>query len=310
MPTSLPLILSALGPIFGVIALGYALRRRGFPGEAFWPLAEKLTYFLLFPALLVRNLAAAQLGGLAVGGMSLAIVLLLGTMTLLLFALRSWLGTNGPGFSSVYQGGIRFNTYVGLAAATALFGPPGATLAALAIALLIPLVNVLCVAVITHSVGGREASPRAMLRAIARNPLILACLTGIGLNISGLGLPAGSVTLLDILARAALPLGLLAVGAGLRLRVAFDRRRLLAIGSVLKLLVLPALAWALALGVGLEGLAKGILVLFAALPGAPSAYILARQLGGDGELMAALVTVQTALSLVTLPLWLMGLIPG
>ncbi|MDX1654862.1 MAG: AEC family transporter, partial [Candidatus Competibacteraceae bacterium] len=165
MPTSLPLILSALGPIFGVIALGYALRRRGFPGEAFWPLAEKLTYFLLFPALLVRNLAAAQLGGLAVGGMSLAIVLLLGTMTLLLFALRPWLGTDGPGFSSVYQGGIRFNTYVGLAAATALFGPPGATLAALAIALLIPLVNVLCVAVITHSVGGREASPRAMLRA-------------------------------------------------------------------------------------------------------------------------------------------------
>lgn len=308
--THLPAILGALGPIFFIMVLGYGLRRGGFPGEAFWPCAEKLTYYLLFPALLVRSLATAQLGDYAVAPVAGVIVAALGAMTALLFWLRPRLGANGPAFSSVYQGSIRFNTYVGLAAAGALFGPPGITVAALAIAILIPLVNVLCVAVITRAVQAHQARPAAMLASMARNPLILACLGGIALNITGIGLPPGSATVLDILARAALPLGLLAVGAGLRLRVAFDRRGLLLAAAALKLLALPLLVLALAPALGLERLETAILVLFAALPGAPSAYILARQLGGDAELMAAVVTVQTVLSMATLPLFLMFFVNG
>ncbi len=303
--THLPAILGALGPIFFIMVLGYGLRRGGFPGEAFWPYAEKLTYFLLFPALLVRSLATASLGDYAVVPVAGVVMAALGGMTVLMFWLRPWLTADGPAFSSIYQGGIRFNTYVGLAAASALFGPPGVAMAALAIALLIPLVNVLCVAVITRAVQAHQARPAAMLVSMARNPLILACLMGIALNTSGIGLPPGSAEVLDILARAALPLGLLAVGAGLRLRVAFDRRGLLLAAAGLKLLILPLWVLTLALILGLERLETAILVLFAALPGSPAAYILARQLGGDAELMAAVVTVQTVLSMGTLPLLLM-----
>lgn len=294
-------ILSALGPIFFLIVLGYVLRRSQFPGEVFWPGVEKLTYFLLFPALLVHKLALAELDDYAIAPLAQVIVITLAVTTLLLFLLKPTLRVDGPAFSSIYQGSIRFNTYVGLAAAGALFQLPGSTLAAVAIAILIPLVNILCVGVLTQLTSIHTPTPWNLFLSLIRNPLILACLLGILLNISGLGLPLGSQSVLEILARAALPLGLLAVGAGLHLRIALARHRELLSPAVIKLLVLPALTYGLSLTMGLDTLETTILVLFAALPGAPSSYILARQLGGDAQLMAAIVTVETAFSLFTLP---------
>jgi len=302
----LAVIVGALAPIFETIILGYGLRRFGFPGETFWPAAERLTYFVLFPALLTHRLALAPLQNYAIGPLAAAIIVLLLVMSAVLFFLRPWLRVSGPVFSSIFQGSIRFNTYVGLAAAGALFQQSGLTVAALAIAILVPIINVLCVGVLSHATGALGV--RALLRALLGNPLIIACVLGITLNFSGLGLPFGAADLLDVLARAALPLGLLAVGAGLRLQVAFDRPFELALASGLKLLVLPGMAWALARLIGLNGLETAILVLFAALPGATSAYILARQLGGDAELMAAIITVETALSMITLPVILLLII--
>jgi malonate transporter and related proteins len=240
---NLPLILGALGPIFALILLGLGLRRSGFPGDGFWPAAERLTYFILFPALLVQRLALARLGDYAVGPVAVVIVAMLLGMTALAYALRPWLKVDGPAFTSVYQGVIRFNTYVGLAVALAVFHVEGGTVAALVMALMIPLINVLCVLVLTVHAGG-SATVAGVARGLITNPLILGCLTGIGLNLSGIGLPWGSAAVLDILARAALPLGLLAVGAGLRLE-ALARPGLLAAASALKLLAtLPAvLVW-------------------------------------------------------------------
>jgi hypothetical protein len=295
----LPLILGALGPIFALILLGLGLRRSGFPGDGFWPAAERFTYFLLFPALLVHRLALSRLGDYAVGPVAVVIVALLLGMTALVCVLRPWLKVDGPAFTSVYQGVIRFNTYVGLAVVLAVFQADGGTVAALVMAIMIPLINVLCVLVLTVHAGG-SATMAGVARGLLTNPLILGCLTGIGLNLSGIGLPWGSAAVLEILARAALPLGLLAVGAGLRLE-GLARPGLLAAASALKLVALPALAAGLCWVMQLGRLETAVLVTFAALPGAPTAYILARQLGGDAPLIAAIVTVETAAALITLP---------
>lgn len=297
--SNLLLIFGALGPIFALILLGLGLRRLGFPGDGFWPAAERLTYFLLFPALLVNRLAQARLEEYAVGPVAVVITALLLGMTALVYALRPWLKVDGPAFSSVYQGSVRFNTYVGLAVVLAVFHAEGGTVAALVMALMIPMINVLCVLVLSAHAGG-TASVGMVARGLLTNPLILACLAGIGLNQSGIGLPWGSAAVLDILARAALPLGLLAVGAGLRL-AALNRLGLLLATSALKLLVLPILTLALCWLVQPGRLETAVLMTFAALPGASTAYILARQLGGDAPLMAAIITVETALALVTLP---------
>jgi predicted permease len=301
-----PLILGALGPIVALILLGLGLRRMGFPGDGFWPAAERFTYFILFPALLIHHLSLARLGDYAVRSVAAVIVTLLLGMTAVVYTIRPWLAVDGPGFTSVYQGVIRFNTYVGLAVVLAVFHTEGGTVAALVMAIMIPLINVLCVLVLVAHVGG-AVTVGGVVRGLVTNPLILACLLGIGLNVTGIGLPWGSAAVLEILARAALPLGLLAVGAGLRLD-GLAQPRLLIGTSALKLLGAPALAGMLCGLVEPGRLETAVLVTFTALPGASASYILARQMGGDAPLIAAIVTVETALAIVTLPLVLVWIV--
>ena len=301
-------ILAALVPVFALIALGHGLYRAGFPATGFWPQVERLTYFLLFPALLVEKLATASVDGARILPVASAVAATLAAMTLLLLGLRRLLPVDGAGFTSVYQGSIRFNTYIGVASAFALFGDRGAAVAAMTIAILIPLVNVLCVAVLSRYAGG-HGSLGATLKGIVRNPLIIACAVGITLNLGGVGLPLGSAGVLEIIGRAALPLGLMTVGAGLQMGRTGGEGPALIAALALKLALMPAVAWASARALGLDGLETAVLVLFAALPTAPSAYILARQMGGDHRMLARLLTVQTICAAATLPV-VLSLLPA
>jgi len=296
-------IIAVILPVFLLIFLGFGLKRSGFLGETFWEAAERLTYFLLLPALLLSTLAEAKLAGLGAGPMVLVIMGALLIMALALLALRPLLASTGAAFTSVAQGTLRGNTYIGLSVAVGLYGARGLDAAAVAVAATVPLVNVLSVAALTRY-AGTKPDLAAMLQGIARNPLILACAIGLMLNLSGLGLPGVIDEMLGLLGRGALPLGLLAVGAGLNVAAMGKAGRSLAAGLGLKLAALPLLT---AIGcwiIGLGDMAASVAVLFNALPTATSSYILARHLGGDAELMAGLITAQTALAMVTLPLWL------
>jgi hypothetical protein len=198
------------------------------------------------------------------------------------------------------------NTYIGLALAAALYGETGLAAAAVAVAVIVPVVNILCVGSLARfGAGGRMTAPGTAAQ-LARNPLILACLVGLGLQWSGLGLPPVLAPMLDILGRAALALGLLAVGAGLDFTALKGAGRVAAATSALKLLALPGLTGLLCLAFGVGGVAAAVAVLFNGLPTATSAYILARQLGGDHRLMAGLITLQTALAIASLPLIIAG----
>lgn len=295
-------VIAALLPVFLLIAVGYALRRFGLPGEGFWVPAERLTYYVFFPALLVYNLGRAPLTGQPVTDLAASMVIAVVALSLLLLALRGPLRMSGPAFTSLFQGSIRFNTYIGIAAAAALYGATGLTLAAIAMATMIPLINVLCVAVLTRwGSHGRSAGALAVLLGIVRNPLVLACATGIALNLTGIGVPVPVDGVLDILGRAALPMGLLAVGAGLNLSSLRQAGGAMALSCLTKLMIMPGLMWLTTTLLDLPPTATAIAILFAALPGATSAYILARQLGGDHELIAGMVTLQTGLAVITLP---------
>lgn len=297
-------LINALGPVFVVLLLGVLLKRLTFPSGDFWPQLERLVYFFLFPAMLITRLALADFSGLAVGRVLLAVLLLLLTMTLITLALRRWLSHDGSQFTSVFQGSLRFNTYVALATSAELFGAVGLALAAVIMALMIPLLNLLCVLVFAVYAGNQRSSLKVTLLTIIKNPLILACLMGLLLNVTGIGLPGWSQPVMEILARAALPLGLLAVGVALNLKALRTAGAPLIFSSALKLLLMPMLAIGLSQLLGLQVQEQAVLVLFAAMPTATSAYILARQLGGDAPLMAALITAQTLLAMLTLPLML------
>lgn len=293
-------ILTALWPIFALLCVGHAIRRVGFPGDGFWEPAEKLIYFLLFPVLLIYKLSLADVGSVPIGEVALAVMLLLAAGTSLLVAVQWIKPLENSSFTSVYQGGMRFNTYVGLAASAALFGDEGLAVAAVVMAVMVPLLNLLCVLVFSFYTR-KEAGLLSVLLALVKNPLIIACVVGISLNISGIGLPWALASVAGLLSGIALPLGLLAVGAGLNLTALRTTGGAVVYSSAVKLLLFPCLMLVIC-GLFVESLLVAqVLLMFSALPTASTAYVLARQLGGDAQLMAAIITGQILISMATMP---------
>jgi hypothetical protein len=297
-------ILNSLVPIFLVIALGTLIKRFDFPGEGLWQPLDRLTYYVFFPALLLHTLATADLTTFDVWPMAYTLWAGLFTMVALLMLLRATSNLSGPQFASVFQGAARWNGFVALAAIGQLFGPEGVTLAAVAFATLVPTVNVLSVTILTRYAGDEPAGLGTVLRLISKNPLILACAAGIFLNITGLRLPGPLAPTADILGQAALTLGLLAIGSGLRLDHAYQTKGIVLLTSTLKLIVMPLLLLGWCWVFDIEGLPRLVILLCGTVPGATSSYILAKQLGGDATLMASLITGSTIFAAFTMPLML------
>lgn len=295
-------IILVIIPIFLLIFFGHVLRKKQFPGDGFWEPAERLTYYIFFPALLVSSLAEADFTGLDALPMIAALALAIALMSLLALGLKRLLSIDGPSFSSLYQSVIRFNTYIGFSVAAAYYGPPGMTAAALVVAFLAPLVNLLTVVMLARYGNAGRPGFRRITKQVLSNPLILACGLGLLLNLSGLGLPPVIGPFLEVIGRASLPLGLLAVGASLQLRALRSAGSLPLATAGVKLFLLPLITFGILQAWGIGGITAAVPVLFNALPVAPVSYIMARHLGGNAELMAGLVTLHTLLSMATLPI--------
>ncbi|TWA74503.1 hypothetical protein FBZ82_101519 [Azospirillum brasilense] len=300
-------IAGALAPIFLLILFGQGMRRRAVIPDSAWPSLDRLTYLLFFPCLIVDELTRSDLRALSMGSMGGTMAAGIFAGAILALAVRRPIGLDGPAFTSVFQGAIRPNTYVGLAGAGALYGSAGLTLTAVGIAVVVPLVNLLCVtAMVRYGRVADGAPPRSGVGAVAagilRNPIIIAVAIGAALNLSGIGRIPVVADVVGILARAALPMGLLSVGAGLDFAAARGAGFGVALSSVLKLLLVPAATALAGLWLGVDGLPLTIAVLFNALPCSASSYVLARQMGGDHALVAGIITVQTLASAATLPL--------
>ncbi len=299
-------IIFALAPVFLCIAIGFVIRQMGFPGEAFWPLLNRVVYYIFYPALLVENLATADLGGPSViFPLGLALV---GAQILMAFVMslsRRALKPTGPQYSSMFQGTVRWNGFVAIAAIAALYGPDGVTLAAIALAFMVPVANVLSVYVLAkHASAAGPVKARMVAEQLIKNPLLIACVIGILLNALSIPLPRPALDTIGVLGDAALTMGLLAVGAGLEFESARRSSGLIALTCVLKLVIMPVFAFTAMSLAGVSGLAFMVGMVCAAVPGATSSYILARQLGGDAPMMAGIITAGTLAAFVTMPVML------
>lgn len=285
-------------PDFLLIACGFLLCRYTALDRPLWESAERLVYYLLFPVLLFNSIVKTPLQPSQTLGLATAGVGVIVCGVVLAFSLRRWPGVEGRLHASGAQVAFRFNSYVALALAERLGGSQGVAWMALLIAFGVPLANVAAVWSLARH-GGHN-----YLREIARNPLIISTLAGIAANVAGVGFPEAVATTLQRIGLAALPIGLLAVGAGLRMgglkKAPWFAAALLAIRHG----VLPAVGLAIALLLALPPQQRLIAVLFAAMPTASSAFVLASRMGGDGPYVAALVTASTLLAMVTIPLWL------
>ncbi len=303
-------IVLGLAPIFLLIMMGYGLKRSGRLPDIFWQYAERLTYFVFFPALMINNIARADLSGIDILPMATALIVPIFAVTALALAIRPLLAADGPTFTSMIQGNIRPNTYVGIAAAFAMFGEPGLTLTALALVCCVPTVNIISVTALVRfaSPPGTRFQWRRAVWPIVTNPLIISPLVGVIFNAAGIGSPPVLGPLLDFLGRAALPIGLMAVGAGLDLAAVRPAGRLVAVTLAIKLALVPFLTFLMCRALGLDAVTTAVSVTYAALPVSASSYVLARQLGGNAELMAGIITATTlgAMGAIPLAVMLMG----
>jgi malonate transporter len=285
-------------PNFVLILLGLALARRFDYGRDFWGGLEKLVYYVLFPALLFRSLAVAKIdlaqsGWLAASACAFTLAgFALSLLAKPLFHLDAKLAATGS------QCGYRFNTYVGLAVAGSLFGTQGVALAALLLGVMIPLANFCAVAMLA------KHGERGFLMELAQHPLVVSSVIGFAWNAAGLPLPGFADQTLSLLGQTALPAGLLAVGAAMRIEPGQGPVAAHAWWLAVKLAVLPAMAWGLALLIHAGAVETQVLVLCAALPTATNAYILAIRMTGDGRAVATQVTIGTVISMATIPVWL------
>jgi malonate transporter and related proteins len=298
-------VIAALLPTFLLIVLGFILKRTLLKPEMQWQGLERLTYYVLFPVLLIQTLVKADLARVPIGGVGGALFLSALAMSLLCLALRPLLargGVDGPAFTSVFQGATRWQTYVALAVSGSLFGEVGLALASVAMVAIIPLVNIFSVSVLAHYAAPQKQSAGTIVMTVVKNPLIWACLVGLLLNVTHFPLPTLWHDVADALGRSSLAIGLLVTGAGLHLEGMFRPSLAASVTVLLKLIVMPMLAVALALAFGLSGPSLVIVAVASAVPTSSSAYVLARQMGGDAPLLAQIITLQTILAAITMPI--------
>lgn len=298
-------VFSALLPVFLLIVLGFILRRSLMRLDTQWHGLERLTYYVLFPTLLIQTLVNADLSSVPVAGVGGALMLSALVMSVLCLALRplfTRLSIDGPAFTSIFQGATRWQTYVALAVSSNLFGQTGLALASVAMVAIIPLVNVLSVWVLAQYASPEKKSVRVIVMTVVQNPLIWACAIGIAVNVAHLPLPKIWHDVADALGRSSLGIGLLVTGAGLQLQGLFRPSLAASIAVFLKLVLMPLLAVALALWFGISGSSLVIVAVCAAVPTSSSAYVMARQMGGDAPLLAQIITLQTILAAVTMPI--------
>ena len=285
-------------PDFLLIVVGFVLCRFTRLNRPVWEAAERLVYFLLFPVLLFNSILKSPLQPAQTLSLAAAGVGTLGCGIGLALALKYWPGVDARLHASGAQVAFRFNSFVALALSERLGGPQALAWMALMIALCVPLCNVAAVWPLARHGG------HAYGRELLRNPLILSTLAGLAANLAGLRFPDPMATTLQRIGLAALPVGLMAVGAGLRLGGLKASPALAAALLGVRHAVLPMVAIGLTAALALPAEQRSVVVLFGALPTSSSAYVLAARMGGDGSYTAGLVTVSTLLGMVSIPAWL------
>lgn len=287
-----------LVPDLLLIVVGFLLCRYTPLNRTVWDAVERLTYHLLFPVLLFVSITKSPLHLAQMANLTLVGVGTLLCGVALAYALKLWPGVDARLHASGAQTAFRFNSFIALAVAERLGGAEALTSMALLIALGVPIGNVGAVWPLARH-GGHHYG-----RELLSNPLILSTLGGLLFNVAQLQLPDVVGTTLHRMGLAAIPLGLMAVGAGLKLGGLKAAPKLAAALMAIRHVALPVIALGLSSLLTLPPTQRAVVLAFAALPTASSAYVLAVRMGGHGPFVAGLVTLSTLLGMVSVPLWL------
>lgn len=304
---------SLILPDFAIILLGLFLSRKGGLTKPFWDGAEKLVFnYLLAPLLFVSVVNSQLTPGESAQFLATGIcAMMLGVVVS--FLVRFVVKSDAVSHASVFQCGFRFNTYIGFAICSRFCGPEGTSLLALLIAFWVPISNTIAVAEIARAVNARDNTTahskgqvlKSTVLSVVKNPLIIATVSGLIFNFLGIGLYQPVEDFLSHLGRASLAMGLLCIGAGLRFERMKSDLKLIASSCLVRLVAVPLMAAGVVHLFGLTGNAASVVMVFAALPTAQSCYVMTANMHGNAPIVAAVTTMQTLLSMLTLSIFIL-----
>lgn len=294
---------NAVLPMCLIMALGYGTHRLGWIRREEISVINKIAFRIFLPCLLYYNVYCSDLSGsfdpllmaYAVGGVLLTFGLSLG-YTLLTEKL--------PERRSVMIQGMFRSNYVimGIPVATALLGSDQLGTVSILIAVVVPLFNMLAV-VVLEVFRGQKPKPLHILGQIVKNPLVIASALGILTLAAGIRLPHILEQTIQNVSAIASPLQLFLLGAFFQFSGLKTYRRELVTVSAAKLIVSPALFLGLGALLGFRGVAFVSLIGIFASPNAVNSFTMAQQMGGDAELAGDIVVVTSAVSMLTMFLW-------
>ncbi|TPW27127.1 AEC family transporter [Pararhizobium mangrovi] len=307
-------IFESIVPVFLIVLLGVALRRWRAIDAGFWRGLEQMGYYVLFPAFLFQTLYTANFSNVPlvrVGGSALLSVFLVSLLLLLAWPPLARRGLAPASFTTIFQTSSRWNAFVALAVAEKLAGAEGVAVVAFVMAVIVLPINLVNVSVLVWF-SNSDRQWLSFVRRIVTNPVVLASLAGLAARALPFAIYPPVDEAIALVGRAALGLGLIMVGAGLRIEDAL-RPGSASLGPlVVKLVGFPILMMALGTAFGVDPASFYMLVLCASVPTAMNGFVLARQLGGDAPLYAVVTTLQVIASFFTIPgmLWLASVVGG
>ncbi len=304
------IIVNTLIPVFTVIGLGYLIKRNDWLEDGFWSGAENLAYYLLLPTILFIKIAGADFSNAAAIIPMTAVVLLANVIVVAIIFI--WYGVKKPrisDFTAIMQGSIQTNAaYIGLPVALGVFGQQGLIIYAMMLGLVVPVMNTAVLSFLMYYDPQRIKEPfRIFARRVFVNPLVIACLLGLLVSYSGIALPAPIYGIFNTLSNAALPIGLLVVGAALDIQATKGRHMMIFVSSCVKLGLLPLIAIFLAKWVGLAPLEASMAVVYTMLPASAASYLMAKRHHSNATLLAGIIVAETVAAPLTMPLVLIVL---
>ena len=306
------IVFESLLPVIIVIAVGLFLRESKIVSKENWLGIELLSYWLLFPILVMVALLKMDLGKISLGSITksylLAVIVQLLIIWLLRKPLRKFLGVNGRSFSSIFQTSTRWNAFIALAIANNFAGDQGLAIVALIMAVTIPVLNIVNIVVLTLCCSDTKPTIAAAVMNTLKVPIIWGALFGLLLNLAHAPIYEPLIVSFDIIGRAGLGIGLLTVGAGLHIKAMVRPGITVLVGFTAKLFLFPLLVFISCMMFQVSGLALQISIVSASVATAMNGYVLARQMGGDADLYATTASLQVVGSMFSIPiiLWLIS----
>jgi len=297
------MVLNNLFPVFALLLFGHLLKRVGLTHDAFLKTADKLIYYIFFPALLFWKIGAAATGQVGDPGLYKAVIC--AVISIYVFSSLYIKVFSVPAYQagSFSQSCYRFNTYIGMAVILNALGEDGARQFSILIGLIIPIINILAVTTLSWHSEKKVSLPqraRFTAKALISNPLIIACIAGIVYwKLIG-GFPVFIDNTFRLASFVTLPLALFSIGGTLTLGSMKNHFKLSLVASVFKLVILPLTGYLFLNAFNATGISFKVGMIYFSLPTSTALYILSSQLSSDTQLASAAIALSTILSFISL----------